>query len=73
VQKNLAVSIVRHGKSVLEKEVTIDTTVQEKNITFPTGSKLQRKIVEKCRRFAEKEGIALRRSYIRTVKKLILA
>ena len=73
VQKILAVSIALHGKDALEKEVAIDTTVQEKNITFPTDSKLHRKIFEKCGQFAEMKGIDPRRSYTRTAKKLILA
>ena len=73
VEKILAVSIALHGKEALEKEVTIDTTVQEKNITFPTDSKLHRKIIEKCREIADAEEIQLRRSYKRTVKKLIMA
>jgi IS5 family transposase len=71
VQKILEASIAIHGKKALEAEVTVDTTVQEKNITFPTDSKLHRKIIEKCRKIAEKENIELRRSYTRTVKKLI--
>lgn len=29
-------------------EVVIDTTVQEKNITFPTDDKLRKKIIRKC-------------------------
>ena len=44
VQKILEVSILLHGKKALDKEVLIDTTVQEKNITFPTDSKLHCKI-----------------------------
>jgi hypothetical protein len=30
------------------KEVILDTTVQEKNITFPTDGKLYEKGMEKC-------------------------
>ncbi len=73
VQKILEVSIALHGRAALEKEVTIDTTVQEKNITFPTDAKLHRKIIERCREIAESEEVTLRRSYTRTVKKLIMA
>ncbi len=51
-------------KEIQEKHVLVDTTVQEKNITFPTDTKLQKKIVEKCRDMADKEGIVLRQSYI---------
>ena len=70
VQKILEASIVIHGKKASEAEVTIYTSVQEKNITSPTNSKLHRKIIEKCRKIAEKENLELRRSYTRTVNKL---
>ena len=50
----------------------IDTTVQEKNITFPTDSKLHKKIIEGCRKIAEKEDITLRQSYRRIVKQLMI-
>jgi len=59
-------------KEIEEKEVLIDTTVQEKNITFPTDTKLQKKIIEKCRKIADKEGIALRQSYKRVLKQLMI-
>jgi IS5 family transposase len=50
--------------------VSIDTTVQEKNITYPTDDKLAKKIIKKCWIIAEKESIDLRQSYTRIVKKL---
>lgn len=59
-------------KEIEEKVVLIDTTVQEKNITFPTDTKLQKKIIEKCRAIAAKEGIRLRQSYKRTLKQLMI-
>jgi len=59
-------------KEIEEKEVLIDTTVQEKNITFPTDTKLQKKIIEKCRKIADKEGIVLRQSYKRVLKQLMI-
>ena len=59
-------------KEIEEKAVLIDTTVQEKNITFPTDTKLQKKIIEKCRAIAAKEGIRLRQSYKRTLKQLMI-
>ena len=34
------VSVQLHGNKAEEKEVLIDTTVQEKNITYPTDGKL---------------------------------
>ena len=39
-------------KEVQEKQVLVDSTVQEKNITYPTDPKLQKKIIEKCRAIA---------------------
>ena len=50
--------------------VSIDTTVQEKNITYPTDDKLYKKIILKCWIIADKESIDLRQTYTQTVKKL---
>ena len=50
--------------------VSVDTTVQEKNITYPTDDKLYKKIIKKCWKIADKENIDLRQSYTRTVKSL---
>jgi transposase, IS5 family len=65
-------SIRINGNDANEDEGTIDTTVQEKNITYPTDNKLHRKIVKKCVAIADKEDIELRQSYTRTLKKLSL-
>lgn len=59
-------------KEIQEKRVLVDTTVQEKNITYPTDPKLQKKIIEKCRKIAKDEGIMLRQSYTRTLKQLMI-
>jgi IS5 family transposase len=50
--------------------VSVDTTVQEKNITYPTDDKLYKKIIAKCWKIADRESIDLRQSYRRTMKKL---
>ncbi|MEO6681708.1 MAG: IS5 family transposase [Ginsengibacter sp.] len=50
--------------------VSLDSTVQEKNITYPTDDKNYKKIIKKCWKIADEEGIDLRQSYTRTVKKL---
>ena len=52
------------------KEVRVDTTVQEKNITFPTDRKLTEKVIEHCKRIARKEDIKLTRTFGREIKKL---
>jgi IS5 family transposase len=59
-------------KDIYEKEVLIDTTVQEKNITYPTDVKLQKKIIEKCRGIAKDEKIQLHQTYKRELKQLMI-
>jgi transposase, IS5 family len=72
-QKILKLSIsLFDSREVNEKEVLIDTTVQEKNITFPTDSKLHKKIIEGCIKIAELENIKLRQRYTRIVKQLMI-
>jgi IS5 family transposase len=65
-------SIRINGKDGQEQEATTDTTVQEKNITYPTDNKLHRKIIKKCVAIADKEDIELRQSYTRTLKRLLM-
>jgi IS5 family transposase len=72
VEKILEVSILMHGEKAEEKEVVIDSTVQEKNIAFPTDTNLYRGIIEGCLRIAKEEGLTLRQSYTRTTKALLL-
>ena len=68
----LKLSINLFGKEAKEKEVLIDTTVQEKNITFPTDTKLHKKIIDKCNVMAKREEIQLRQSYKRVLKQLMI-
>ena len=49
----------------------VDTTVQEKNITFPTDTKLRVKVIAKCWKIAKNEKLTLRRNYRRELKKLL--
>lgn len=55
-----------------EEETTafIDSTVQEKNITFPTDAKLLVKIVDWCLKVARSEGLLLRQTYRKEMKDL---
>src|SRR4030042_223478 len=71
VEKIFKISIDIHDKATVEKEISVDTTVQEKNITYPTDVKLYKKICIMCVKIARKENIELRQSYTRTVKKLV--
>ena len=63
-------SIRINGKDGKENKIIIDTTVQEKNITFPTDAKLHKKIISKCKSISQKEGLPLRQSYTQVLKKL---
>ncbi len=49
-----------------------DTTVHETNITYPTDTKLQVKIIKSCVRIADETGIVLRQRYPRKLKQLLL-
>jgi len=73
MQLILAVSIQLHGPKGGEKEVVIDTTVQEKNVTYPTDTKLYRKVIVRGWKLADKEQIQLRRRYGKEVRKHLLA
>jgi len=72
-EKILAATIKLHGERAKEKEVVVDTTVQEKNITFPTDTKLAAKIVRGGVKMARRHGVKLRQSFERTVPKLLAA
>jgi IS5 family transposase len=65
-------SVGLHGRAALEDSVNIDTTVQEKNITYPTDAKLAIKIINRLNKIAKKHGIQQRRTYNKEVKSLRL-
>ncbi|MEP6726513.1 MAG: IS5 family transposase [Bacteroidota bacterium] len=70
VELILKESIRVNGKDGDEGTLSADTTVQEKNITYPTDTKLHKKIITKCIGIAKAEKIVLRQSYKFTVKTL---
>ncbi|MBK7883006.1 MAG: transposase [Chitinophagaceae bacterium] len=61
-------SIRINGKDADDDNLSGDTTVQEKNITYPTDDKLYKKIIVKCQAIGLKERVELRQSYKFTVK-----
>lgn len=63
-------SVRVNGDDSNDDNLSADTTVQEKNITYPTDDKLYKKIINKCRKIADEENLLLRQSYTRTIKKL---
>ena len=54
------------------RQVTVDTTVQEKNITHPTDAKLLYRSIEKLVKFARARKIELRQTYLRVGKKAMV-
>lgn len=62
----------RGRKSDKEQTAFIDSTVLEKNVTFPTDSKLLNKIIDYCHKVAKAEVIKVRQSYAREIKELKL-
>ena len=46
----------------------IDSTVQEKNVTYPTDAKLLKKVIGKIKKIVATEGLPIRRSYTRRLK-----
>ncbi len=51
------------------KRVTVDTTVQPKNISFSTDAKLLHAAIRGLNRMACKHGVRLRQSYVRIAKR----
>ena len=68
VEEIFAMSVSLHGKASEEKQVIIDTTVQEKNVTYPTDGKLAIKMIHQLHRIAKEEQLQLRRTYIKEIK-----
>lgn len=58
-------------KKNMGKTVAVDTTVQEKNITYPTDGKLIMRSFEKLWKVLENENIRPRQSYRRLAPKLV--
>jgi transposase, IS5 family len=69
----LQASAQLHGPVAQEKEVVVDTTVQEKNITHPTDTKLTHKIIRRCWKLADRNGVKLRRRYRKAVRQGVMA
>lgn len=70
LRKIFGVSVTLHGNKAKKEEVAMDSTVQNKNITFPTYAKLSTKSVTRCRLLAKKVGVKFRRRYQREVENL---
>jgi len=66
-----SLSVAARTKAIKPSElsrVIVDTTVQPKNVTFPTDAKLLNRAREKLVRLAKLNGVSLRQSYARLGK-----
>ena len=72
VKQIFRMSVALHGQVAEESEVHIDSTVQEKYITYPTDAKLAIKIINRINKLAKHHGIQQRRTYAKEVKGLRL-
>ena len=73
VERIFRMSVGLHGRRALEDTVHIDTTVQEKNITYPTDSKLAIRIINRLNKIGKAHGVSQRRTFVKEVKSLRLA
>lgn len=69
LQESIRINTPKDGGD-MGTAISVDTTVQEKNITYPTDDKLYKKIIVKCLAIARKEGLQLRQTYAKELKRL---
>jgi IS5 family transposase len=64
---------IAHDTGALKKRdlarVTVDTTVQPKNVAFPTDAKLLERAIQQLGKLAKQHGVPLRQSYTRLAKR----
>ena len=70
IRETLAVAVrQKHLPERDLKQINVDTTVQEKNITYPTDSKLLYRCIVKLSAAARRQNIPLRQSFVRVGKR----
>lgn len=71
IEKIFAYTVSLHGDQKKQKMVISDTTVQENNVTFPTDSKLAKKVIDQCNKIAHKESLPQRQKYTKVSKQCV--
>lgn len=73
LQESLAVAVKTGAMHPSDtRRVIVDTTVQPKNVMFPTDAKLIQRARERLVRLAQKMGLKLRQSYMRVGKQALI-
>ena len=73
LQESLAVAIKTGAMKPQDtRRVIVDTTVQPKNVMFPTDAKLIHRARERLVRLAKQTGLDLRQSYVRVGKRALI-
>ena len=73
LQESLSVAHKTKALSAKDLErVAVDTTVQPKNVAFPTDARLMHKAIVMLGRAAKKHDVPLRQSYVRVAKRAAL-
>jgi len=67
---------IAHDTGALKKRdlarVTVDTTVQPRNVAFPTDAKLLETAIQQLGKLAKQHGVPLRQSYVRVAKRVAM-
>jgi IS5 family transposase len=73
LQESLAVTVKTDAMKPQDtRRIIVDTTVQPKNVMFPTDAKLINRARERLVRLANKVGLDLRQSYVRVGKRALI-
>jgi len=73
LQESLAVAVKTGAMKPQDtRRVIVDTTVQPKNVMFPTDAKLLHRAREKLVALAKETGVDLRQSYVRVGKRALI-
>lgn len=70
VEQLFKLSVALHGEAAEEPTILVDTTVQEKAITYPTDTKLAIKIINRLNKLAKTHDIKQRRTFVKEVRAL---
>jgi IS5 family transposase len=74
LQESLSVAVKTGAMRPADtRRVIVDTTVQPKNVMFPTDAKLIHRARERLVKLAKKTGLDLRQSYVRVGKRALIA